>query len=74
MVPAHLMSKCLLWPGPNIQLSIPCPGKQSAVDQIRWCCALYTVNTCSVPETSRTQGSGLLFVTVIPRIGCEPTR
>lgn len=53
-------------------MSLPWPGKQSAVDQMRVPSAPKTVNTCNGPDRSRTQGWAERLVTVIVSRGCTP--
>lgn len=72
VVPDQVMLYCTPWPGERVRTSVPVPGKQSAVDQIRAPAAEYTVNTCSPPERSRVQATELMFVTDTPRSGWMP--
>src|SRR6478752_6043871 len=66
------MLYCRRSPGCMNRTSVPVPGKQSTVDQIRLPAASYAVNTCRLPDTSWEQALAPVLVTVTPRIGCPP--
>lgn len=72
LVPDHLMLYCNDSPGSSVRTSVPVPGKQSLVDQIRLPAGVVTVNTWREPETSCVQVAFPELVTVSPRIGFAP--
>ena len=53
-------------------MSVPVPGKQSEVDQIRAPAAEKTVKTCRPPDRSRVQVTAPVFRTETPSVGCTP--
>ena len=71
-MPDHLMLYCTASPAWSVRMSVPVPGKQSAVDQTRAPAEVYTENTCRPPDRSRVQATEPLLVTETPRMGWVP--